>query len=133
MFVFLLLALFLIGMSISICVSLLIFPLFATFDIEHRFCYCLKNLQRMYYFIIQAFLSRDRMGAKLSLSRASIIEQMIRQTMILIQPRIAEAKYEPSRLLQKIFYRKRKHIIDLNIQGLLFQKIFEEKMIFFLF
>ncbi|CAF1333701.1 unnamed protein product [Adineta steineri] len=115
-FVFLLLALFLIGMIISICVSILFFPLFATFDIEHRFSYCLKNLQGMYYFIIQAFLSDDRMSAKVSLSRASILEQMIRQTMILMQPRVTEAKYEPSRLLQKIFYRKRKHIIDLNIQ-----------------
>jgi uncharacterized membrane protein YccC len=117
-FVFLLLELFLIGMGIAICVALLIFPLFATIDFENRFNYCLKNLQRMYYFIIQAFLSRDEMNAKVSLSRAAIIEQMIHQTMMTIQPRIAEAKYEPSRLLQKIFYRKRRHIMDLNIQGL---------------
>jgi hypothetical protein len=115
LFVFLLLALFLIGMSISICVSLFIFPLFSTIDIENRFSYCLKHLQRMYYLIIQAFLSRDRMNAKILLSRSSIIEQMIRQTMIIIQSRISEANYEPSRFLQKIFYRKRKHIIDLTI------------------
>jgi uncharacterized membrane protein YccC len=124
MFVFLLLALFVIGMLISICVSLIIFPLFATIDIENRFSYCLKNLQRMYYFIIQAFLSRDQMNAKVSLSRSSIIEQLIRQTMIIIQSRIIEAKYEPSRFLQKIFYRKRRHIIDLNIQGLFYQNLF---------
>ncbi len=105
-------------MLISICVSLFIFPLFATIDIENRFSYCLKNLQRMYYLIIQAFLSRNQMDAKISLSRALIIEQMIRQTMVTIQTRIPEAKYEPSRFLQKIFYRKRRHIIDLNIQGL---------------
>ena len=115
-FVFLLLELFLIGMGIAICVSLFIFPLFATIDIENRFNYCLKNLQRMYYFLIQAFLSRNEMDAKISLSRAAIIEQMIHQTMIAIQPRITEAEYEPSRLLQKIFYRKRRHIIDLDIQ-----------------
>ena len=106
-------------MSIAICVSLLIFPLFATFDIEHRFSYCLQNLHRMYYLIIQAFLSQDEMNAKVSLSRASILEQMIRETMLLMQPRILEAKYEPSRFLQRLFDRKRKHI-HLNIQGLIF-------------
>ncbi|CAF1454679.1 unnamed protein product [Rotaria sp. Silwood1] len=93
-------------MLISICISLLILPLFATFDIENRFSYCLKNLQRMYYFIIQAFLSQDQMNAKVSLSHTSIIEQVFRQTMIIIQLRIAEAQYEPSRLVEKIFYRK---------------------------
>lgn len=108
------------GMTISIVVSLFIFPLFATIDIENRFSYCLKNLQQMYYFILQAFLSRDQMNAKIALSRASIIEQMIRQTILIIQSRLAEASYEPSRLLQKIFYYKRKHIIDRNIQGLFF-------------
>jgi hypothetical protein len=105
-------------MSISICISLLIFPLFSTIDIENRFSYCLKYFQRMYYLIIQAFLSRDRMNAKILLSRASIIEQMIRQTMIIIQSRLSETNYEPSRFLQRIFSRK--HIIDLTIQGLFF-------------
>ncbi|UJR24079.1 hypothetical protein I4U23_027047 [Adineta vaga] len=115
-FVFLLLSLFLIGMSIAICVSLLIFPLFATFDVEHRFSYCLKNLHRMYYLIIQGFLSRDEMIAKVSLSRASILEQMIRQTMLLMQTRILETKYEPTKFLQKLFYRKQKNILYLNLQ-----------------
>jgi len=76
----------------------------------------------MYFFILQAFLSRDEMNPKILLSRASIIEPMIRQTMIIIQSRIFEAEYKPSRFLQKIFYRKRRHIIDLNIKGLFEQK-----------
>ncbi|CAF3244784.1 unnamed protein product [Rotaria sp. Silwood2] len=118
LFVFLLLAVFLIGISISIFVSLLVFPLFATIDVENRFNYCLCYFQRMYYLIIQAFLSPDPIAAKVSLSRASIIEDIIRQTLIIMQTRLVEARYEPSRLLQRIFFRKRKHMIDLNIQGL---------------
>ncbi|CAF1101591.1 unnamed protein product [Rotaria sp. Silwood1] len=43
------------------------------------------------------------MNAKVSLSHTSIIEQVFRQTMIIIQLRIAEAQYEPSRLVQKFF------------------------------
>ncbi|CAF1140908.1 unnamed protein product [Rotaria sp. Silwood1] len=116
LFVFLLLEVFLIGISISIAVSLLVFPLFATIDIENRFNFCLRYFQRMYYLIIQAFLSPDPMAAKVSLSRASIIEGIIRQTLIVIQTRLVEAKYEPSSLIQRIFFRKRKHMIDLNIQ-----------------
>ncbi|CAF1324160.1 unnamed protein product [Adineta ricciae] len=115
-FVFLLLSMFIIGMSIAVLVSLFIFPLFATFDLEHRFSYCLSNLHRMYYLIVQGFLSRDRMTSKVSLSRASILEQMIRETMLLMQPRILEAKYEPRTLLKRLFYRKRKNFIDLNLQ-----------------
>jgi uncharacterized membrane protein YgaE (UPF0421/DUF939 family) len=111
LFVFLLLELFVIGMFISICISLFIFPLFATFDIENRFNYCLFNLQRMYQFVIQAFLSENEMNSKVSLSRASIIEN---------ETRLLEAKSEPSRLLKKVFYSKRREIIDLNIQGLSF-------------
>lgn len=105
-------------MLISICISLLIFPLFATIDIENRFSYCLKNLQQMYFLIIQAFLSRDQINAKILLSRTSIIEQMIQQTMISIQTRLSETIYEPSRILQKIFYYKRKHIFNLTVEGL---------------
>ncbi len=130
LFVFVLLVLFLIGMLISICVSLLIFPLFATIDIENRFSYCLKNVQRMYYLLIQSFLSRNEMDAKISLSRASILEEIIRETMIIIQSRLVEAKSEPSRFFQKIFFSKRRDFIDLNIQGLLLEKDFSN---FFLF
>jgi hypothetical protein len=59
------------------------------------------------------------MDAKISLSRASILEEIIRETMIIIQSRIGGGKSEPSRFLQKNFSPKRRDFIDLNIQGLL--------------
>lgn len=69
----------------------------------------------MYYSIIQAFLSGNQMNAKIYLSRASILEQMIRQTSMTMQTRIPETIYEPSRILQKIFYPQRRKI---TIEGL---------------
>jgi hypothetical protein len=109
---------FLIGMLISIIISLSIFPLFATFDIENRINYCLSHLQQMYHLVIEAFLCEDQISANIFLSRANIIEKMIRKTMITIQSRFSETYYEPSRLLQRLFNRKRRNIIDLNLQGL---------------
>lgn len=119
-FVFELLEEFVIGMTVALFVSLLVFPLFGTFDIENRVNYCLLNLQQMQTLIIQAFLCQDEMGAQVSLARASIVEQMIRKTMNPIQTRLDEARFEPSRWLQRIFNRRRRHIIDLTLQGSFF-------------
>lgn len=118
LFAFELLEQFVIGMLISIIVSLFIFPLFSTFDIENRINYCLSHLQQMYHFIIQAFLCDNQINANIYLSRANIIEQMIRKTMIIIQLRFLEINYEPSRLLQRLSNRNRRNIIDLTLQGL---------------
>ncbi|CAF3254720.1 unnamed protein product [Rotaria sp. Silwood2] len=107
---------FIIGIFLSISVSLFIFPLFATFDIENRVNYCLYHLQQMYHLVIQAFISEDHITANVLLSRAHIIEKMIRKTMITTQSRFSDTNYEPSRLLQIIFNRKRRFIIDLTIQ-----------------
>ncbi|CAF0844236.1 unnamed protein product [Adineta steineri] len=115
-FVFILLERFVIGMAVSVIVSLLVFPLFATFDIENRVKYCLKNLQQMQTIIIKAFLCEDQMSAQVSLAQASTIEQMIRTTMNLITTRLVEATIEPSRCLQRIFNRRHRHLIDLTIQ-----------------
>ncbi|CAF4341758.1 unnamed protein product, partial [Adineta steineri] len=68
-FIFILLELFVIGMAVAIIVSLLVFPLFATFDIENRVNYCLKNLQNMQTLVLQAFLCEDQMSAQVSLAR----------------------------------------------------------------
>ncbi|CAF0802510.1 unnamed protein product [Adineta steineri] len=115
-FIFILLELFVIGMAVAIVVSLLVFPLFATFDIENRVNYCLKNLQNMQTLVLQAFLCEDQMSAQVSLARASTIEQMIRTTMSLITARLVESTLEPSRCLQRIFNRRHRHLIDLTIQ-----------------
>jgi len=119
-FAFELLEEFVIGMLISIIVSLIIFPLFATFDIENRINYSLSHLQQMYDLIIQAFLCEDQISANVYLSRANIMEKMIRKTMITVQSRFSEIYYEPSRLLQRLSNRKRRNIIDLTLQGLNF-------------
>jgi hypothetical protein len=119
-FAFELLEEFVIGMLISIIVSLIIFPLFATFDIENRINYSLSHLQQMYDLIIQAFLCEDQISADVYLSRANIMEKMIRKTMITVQSRFSEIYYEPSRLLQRLSNRKRRNIIDLTLQGLNF-------------
>ncbi|CAF3136587.1 unnamed protein product [Rotaria sp. Silwood2] len=108
---------FIIGIFLSIIISLFIFPLFVTFDIENRVNYCLSHLQKMYHLIIQAYLSEDHITANVFLSRAHIIEKMIRKTMITTQSRFSDTIYEPSRLLKIIFNRKRRFIIDLTIQG----------------
>jgi len=104
-------------MGIALVVSLLIFPLFATSDIENRVNYCLKNLQEMQTMVIKAFLCQDQMSAQALLARASTMEEMIRTTMNLMPTRLMEAHMEPSRFLQRIFNRKRRHLIDLTLQG----------------
>ncbi|CAF1135581.1 unnamed protein product [Adineta ricciae] len=115
-FIFTLLEEFVIGISVSLLVSLLVFPLFATIDIENRMNYCLKNLQRMESIVIQAFLCEDQMSAQVSLARSSTLEQMIRVAMNLIHTRLNETQMEPSRLLQRIFNRRRRHLMDLTLQ-----------------
>lgn len=72
----------------------------------------------MYTLIIQAFLCHDKMGAQMSLIRVSIIENMVHKALIPVQMRLEEARFEPSRWLQRIFNRKHRHIIDLTLQGL---------------
>jgi hypothetical protein len=116
-FIFVLLQEFVIGMVVAIFISLLIVPLFATFDIENRINYCLVNLQQMQTLIIEAFVCRDQMSAQLALARASTIEQLVRTTMNLIITRLAEARFEPSRCLQRLFNRRRRHLIDLTLRG----------------
>jgi uncharacterized membrane protein YccC len=116
-FVFELLEKYIIGMAVALLVSVLICPLFATLDIENRVNYCLLNLQQMQTLILQAFLCEDKIDAQVPLARASTIEQIMRKTMSLIYMRLNEACFEPSRYLQKIFNRQRRHIIDLTLQG----------------
>jgi len=115
-FAFFLILLFFLGMLISVCVSLLIFPLFSTIDLENRFCYCLKNVQRMYFYLIQSFVCRDPINAKIFICRSTIVEQMIRQTSSIIPMRLIETQYEPTRFLHRIFLNRRKHLMNLNVQ-----------------
>ncbi len=119
-FIFVLLEQFVIGLAVPLVVSIFIFPLFATIDFENRVNYCLINLQQMQTIAIQAFLCQDQMGAQVSLARVTTIEQMVRATMGLMPTRLFEASMEPSRYLQRIFNRKRRHLIDLTIQGYFF-------------
>ena len=122
-FVFQLLEEFAIGMGVALLVSLLVFPLFATFDIENRVNYSLSTLQQMHALILQAFLCQDQTSAQVPLARATIVEKMVRKTMDPIQVRLDEARFEPSRCLQRLFNRRRRHIIDLTLQGLFFVKV----------
>ncbi|CAF1610091.1 unnamed protein product [Rotaria magnacalcarata] len=115
-FIFILLEQFVIGIFVGLFVSMLIFPLFATFDIENRVSYCLTNLQQMESIVIQAFLSTDQMSAQAALARSSTIEQMVRSTMTLMHVRLNETRMEPSRCLQRICNRRRRHLIDLKLQ-----------------
>jgi hypothetical protein len=121
-FIFQLLEAFVIAMALAVLVSLAIFPVFSTIDIENRVNYCLLNLQEMQTLIIRAFLCQDQMSAQVSLTRASTIEQMIRIAIGPIQMKFVAARFEPSRCLQRIFNRRRMQIIDLTIQGLFLQR-----------
>lgn len=109
---------FAIGIVLSIIISLSLFPLFATLDIENRtlllFISSSTNVSFNYSSI---FIWRSNNGKCFSFSSKNYWK-MIRKTMITIQTRYSEANYEPSRLLQKIFNRKRRHFIDLTLQGL---------------
>jgi hypothetical protein len=115
-FVFELLTDFILGMCVALVVSVLIFPLFATFDIENRVNYCLLHLDQMQTFLLQAFLCQDQTAAKVSLARATIVERRLWDAMNQMRGRLIEARLEPSRLLQWIFNRQQKHIINLTIE-----------------
>ncbi len=104
-------------MAIALLVSLIVFPLFATIDFENRVRYCLKSLQQMQTIIIQGFICQNEMGAQISITRSSTIEQMVRTAMNCLCTRLVEARLEPSRFLQRIFNRKRRHLFDLTLQG----------------
>lgn len=69
--------------------------------------------------LIQAFLCQDQMSAQVSLTRSSTIERMVRTTMNLMHTRLNEARMEPSRCLQRIFNRRRRHLFDLKLYGCL--------------
>lgn len=116
-FIFLIILKFIVGLIVPIVVSALICPLFATIDFENRVNYCLKSLQEMQTIVIQAFVCQDEMNAKLATVRASTVEQMIRTTMGLLPRRLVEAHMEPSRCLQQIYNRKRRHLFALTLQG----------------
>ncbi|UJR18462.1 hypothetical protein I4U23_005367 [Adineta vaga] len=116
-------------LSTNIRITLIIVPLsifffilqkiglgYHNYIVENRINYCLYQFQQMHTTIIQAFLSRDEINSKLFLSRSMILEQMIREIMMLIQTRLNEARYEPSQFLQRLFNRQRKQIFDLSIQ-----------------
>ena len=87
----------------------------------------------MQTFVLQAFSSEDPTAARVSLARASIVEQRLSQTMIQMRLRLAETHYEPSRILQRIFNRRRRHIIDLTIQSYSVSHIEIFTIIYFLF
>ncbi|CAF1492932.1 unnamed protein product, partial [Didymodactylos carnosus] len=129
------LELFVLGMAVAVATSLVIFPLTATFDIENRFYYALENLNQLYALSIQGFLSGDQIASQVpqtqgtlisvfypegnvfeSFARSKILEQFTRESMIIMQSRLAEIRFEPVRLLQKLFNRSKLKIIDLTLQ-----------------
>ena len=116
-FIFYIILQIIIGLIVSVGISLLVCPLFATIDFENRVNYCLKNLQEMQTIIIQAFVCQDEMHAKLTVTRASTIEQTIRTAMNVLPKRLIEARLEPTRWLQRIYNRKRKHLFNLTLSG----------------
>lgn len=69
--------------------------------------------------VIDAFLCKDQMSAQAPLARASTLEQMIRLTMNSMHTRLNETCMEPSRCLQRIFNRRRRHLMDLKLKGYL--------------
>ncbi len=101
----------------AVLVSFTVFPLFATMEIENRVNYCLLNLQDMQTMITRAFLCQDKMDAEVWLTEAATIEQMVIKAIGPIHMKLTEAGLEPSRCLQYIFNGRRRHIIDLTIQG----------------
>ncbi|CAF1053029.1 unnamed protein product [Rotaria sp. Silwood1] len=115
-FSFELLGIYIMGMCMALFISFFIFPIFATFDIENRFNYSLSKLQQMNELVIQEFLCRDKISAHMSLTRTSMIENMVHKALSPIQTRLDESYFEPARYLQRIFNRKRSHIIDLTLK-----------------
>jgi hypothetical protein len=116
-FIFQLLADFTIGLCISVLISWIIFPSFATIDIENRVNYALLNIGEMHTLIVQSFLREDQMDAQSFLARAATLEQMIREAIKPIQTKFVYARFEPSRFLQWIFNLKRRNIFNLTLQG----------------
>ncbi len=115
-----------------VAVSWIIFPSFATMDIENRVNYALLNIGEMHTLIVQSFLREDQMDAQSFLTRAATLEQMIREATSPIQTKLAYARFEPSRFLQWIFNLKRRHIFNLTLQGFFFeQKNFISPIYFF--
>lgn len=116
-FIFQLLEEFAVGIAIAVLVSLTVFPMFATLDIENRVDYCLVNLQQMQTVVIQAFLRDDQISAQVNLTRAATIEQMVRTALGPIHTKLIESRFEPSRCLQWIFNRRRKHLNGWTVHG----------------
>lgn len=114
---FRLLAMNVTGMVIAVLVSLFFFPLFATCDVENRFRYALSKLQQMHVSIIQAFICPDKIGAQMSLVRTVMMENLVYKALGPIQDRLNEARFEPSRWLQRVFNRKYRHLVDMSLQG----------------
>ncbi|CAF1403007.1 unnamed protein product [Adineta steineri] len=106
---------FAIGICVSVLITLIIFPAFATMDIENRVNYILLNLGEMHRLIVQSFLHQDQIDAQVLLTQVSTIEQMVFEAMSSLQTKLVFARFEPSRLLQRIFNLKRKNIIDLTL------------------
>lgn len=104
-------------MVMALLASIFIFPLFATIDIENRFRYSLSKLQEMQVLIVEAFLSHDEMTAHMSIAKSKTIESMVNKALLPIKTRLNEACFEPTRLLQWIFNRNHRHIINLTLQG----------------
>ncbi|CAF1032359.1 unnamed protein product [Adineta steineri] len=114
---FQLVANYIIGMFVAVLASMLIFPLFATFDIENRVNYCLLHIDQMHQFVLQAFLCEDEIKAQVSLARARVVERRLHKTMSQMRTRLLdEIHLEPSRLLQRICRRRKKTITHLNIK-----------------
>ncbi|CAF4173588.1 unnamed protein product [Rotaria sp. Silwood2] len=105
-----------IGICVGLVVSILVFPLFATFDVENRLMYCLQDLQQIYNLIIQAYLSPDRISANVLLAQVSIAEDMINEAMVPIQMRLLEVKVEPTRFFQWIKNPKGERLINRTLE-----------------
>jgi hypothetical protein len=71
----------------------------------------------MQNFVLQAFVCEDQIKSKVSLARARVVERRLRKAMNEMRARLVDdAHFEPSRLLQWISHRRRKHIIHLTIK-----------------
>lgn len=100
----------------TVFISFIIFPIFATFDIENRFNYSLSKLQQMHVSVIHAFLCHDKTSAHMSLTTASVLENLVHKAIEPIQKRIDEARFEPVRFLKRRFNNRHRYIIDLTLQ-----------------
>ena len=85
-FSFILLEEFLIGMVVALFVFLSLILLISKVEST-----------TVYTIVIRAFLYRDETNSKMFLPESRIIEEMVRKTMSVIQTRLQEAPFEPSR------------------------------------